>query len=77
MRSLSKLEMESQTMTRFRHIEQSYELGLKLRYYMPLSRSLFLLLKTSTNFLKRLCLGKRYKVSFFVCGEGFLIWKTL
>ncbi|WP_409439010.1 hypothetical protein [Psychromonas sp. GE-S-Ul-11] len=73
--SLSKLEMESETMTRFRRIERSYELGLKLRYYMPLSKTLFLLLKTGTSVLKRLCLGKRYKVSFLYVVKAFLSGK--
>ncbi|WP_413693983.1 hypothetical protein [Psychromonas sp. KJ10-2] len=73
--SLSKLENETIKMVRFRRIERSYELGLKLRYYIPLSRSLFFLLKTGTSVLKRLCLGKRYKVSFLYVVKAFISGK--
>jgi len=70
--SLSKLESEGKAMTRFRRVERSYELGLKLRYYVPLTKALFLLLKTGASVLKRLCVGKRYKVSFLFVVKAFL-----
>ncbi|WP_417696199.1 hypothetical protein [Psychromonas sp.] len=73
--SLSKLESESAKMTRFRRIERSYERGLKLRYYVALPKAIFLLLKTGTSSLKRLCIGKKYQFSFFYVLKAFIFGK--
>jgi len=73
--SLSKLENESTKMARFRRIERSYERGLKLKYYVPRNKAIFLLLKTGTSVLKRLCVGKRYQVSFIYVLKAFLSGK--
>jgi len=73
--SLSRLGNESSKMTTFRRVERSYERGLKLRYYVPLPRALFLLLKTGTSVLQRLCMGKRYQVSFFYVFKAFVLGK--
>lgn len=73
--SLSKLESESTKMNNFRRIERSYERGLKLRYYVPLPRAIFLLLKTATSALKRRLVGKRYQVRFLYVLKAFLSGK--
>jgi len=73
--SLSKLESESTKMNNFRRIERSYERGLKLRYYVPLPRAIFLLLKTGTSALKMRLGGKKYQVSFLYVLKAFLSGK--
>lgn len=73
--SLSRLGSENVKMTTFRRIERSYERGLKLRYYVPLPRAIFLLLKTGMSVLQRLCLGKQYQVSFLYVLKAFVSGK--
>ena len=73
--SLSRLGSESSKMTAFRRIERSYERGLKLRYYVPLPRAIYLLLKTGTSVVQRLCMGKRYQVSFLYVLKAFVSGK--
>ena len=73
--SLSRLESENKKMNRFRRIERSYERGLKLRFYVPLSRALFLLAKTGASDLKRFCVGKKYQVSFLYVLKAFISGK--
>ena len=73
--SLSRLGTENSKMTKFRRIERSYERGLKLRYYVPLPKAIYLLLKTGTSVLQRLCMGKRYQVSFLYVLKAFLSGK--
>lgn len=48
--SLSRLENESQVISRFRQIERAYDLGLTLRHYIPLSRALYICLKQIMKF---------------------------
>lgn len=73
--SLSRLGTENSKMTKFRRIERSYERGLKLRYYVPLPKAIYLLLKTGSSVLQRLCMGKRYQVSFLYVLKAFVSGK--
>lgn len=49
--SLSRLENESQSMTRFRQIERAYDLGITIRHYFPLPKALFILSKQIIKFV--------------------------
>lgn len=43
--SLSRLENESNSIKKFRKLERTYDVGLRLRYYYPLLKQVYLLIK--------------------------------
>ncbi len=60
--SLSKMQNESKQMKEFRKKERSYDLGLRLRYYYPIEKSLMIIFKTITlTFLKKCLLIENTK----------------
>lgn len=50
---LSRLEKEGEKIIAFRKLERSYDTGLTLRYYYPLSHAIFKLLRIFLGFCKR------------------------
>lgn len=49
--NMSRLEIESQTMSRFRKIERTLDLGLTLRHYMMLPTATWILIKSAIKLL--------------------------
>lgn len=73
--SLSRLEKESPKMSKFRRLERSYDLGLRQRYYYPLSRSLFVILKVSFRTLKMRFFRQEYRVYLLPLFKAFVLGK--
>lgn len=57
--SLSRLETESNTMYKFRRKERSYDLGMTLRYYYSIRRSVYILAVVTLHILKCALLKKK------------------
>ena len=62
--SLSRLENESVKVKAFRRLERSYDIGLTLRYYTPLTESIFTILKLLTGTIKKRILKKDNPIFF-------------
>lgn len=61
--SLSRLTIESSELSEFRRKERSCALGLRFRYYVPITKAVLLVLKTFLGGLRKGLVGKQYKVS--------------
>lgn len=70
--SLSRLTQESTKLREFRRLERSCALGLRFRYYSPLIKSVFLVLKTAFGALRKSIVGKQYKVVFLQFLKAFV-----
>jgi len=71
--SLSFLEKESLKITRFRRLEQSYDLGLTLRYYNPLVISVLYIFKMGIAHLKASLSTQRHTINIYHVMKAFLV----
>lgn len=65
--SLSRLESESQVMSRFRQVERAYDLGLTMRHYTPWKQAIFVIFKQAVMF----ALGKLTWLQFVSLCKAF------
>lgn len=65
--SLSRLESESQAMSRFRQVERAYDLGLTMRHYTPWEQAIFVIFKQAV----KLTLGKLTWLQFVALCKAF------
>jgi len=65
--SLSRLESESQVMSRFRQVERAYDLGLTMRHYTPWKQAIFVIFKQAV----KLTLGKLTWLQFVALCKAF------
>lgn len=65
--SLSRLESESQAMSRFRQVERAYDLGLTMRHYTPWKQAIFVIFKQAV----KLTLGKLTWLQFVALCKAF------
>lgn len=65
--SLSRLENESQAMSRFRQVERAYDLGLTIRHYTPWKQAIFVIVKQAV----KLALGKLTWLQFVTLCKAF------
>ncbi|WP_270656144.1 glycosyltransferase family 2 protein [Aeromonas sp. Y293-4] len=65
--SLSRLESESQAMSRFRQVERAYDLGLTMRHYTPWRQAIFVIVKQAV----KLALGKLTWLQFVALCKAF------
>lgn len=71
--SLSRLEKESLKTIKFRRLERSCEIGLTLRYYLPLSRSVFVILWTGLGTLKRIFFMQQHTIDYLPLFKAFVL----
>lgn len=65
--SLSRLESESQAMSRFRQVERAYDHGLTMRHYIPWRQAIFVIVKQAL----KLALGKLTWLQFVALCKAF------
>ncbi|MBP4080790.1 hypothetical protein N7362_06835 [Aeromonas caviae] len=65
--SLSRLESESQAMSRFRQVERAYDHGLTMRHYTPWRQAIFVIVKQAL----KLALGKLTWLQFVALCKAF------
>lgn len=65
--NLSRLESESQAMSRFRQVERAYDLGLTIRHYTPWKQAIFVIFKQAV----KLTLGKLTWLQFVALCKAF------
>ncbi|WP_283709993.1 hypothetical protein [Pseudoalteromonas prydzensis] len=73
--SLSRLEVESEQVTKFRQRERSYDFGMTLRYYYSLPRSVYLLARTMIHILKCKILNKKRTFSIRLLLRAYITGK--
>jgi hypothetical protein len=73
--SLSRLEKEDLKTTKFRRLERSYDQGLTLKYYYPLSKAVSIMLLTGSRTLKRILCMQPHTVDLLSLLKAFLLGK--
>jgi len=73
--SLSRLEIESYTMFKFRQKERSYDLGLTLKYYYSLPYSSYILSRVTLHIFKCTLLKKKRLFSLPLLFKAYLTGK--
>lgn len=73
--SLSRLDVESEQVTKFRQRERSYDFGMTLRYYYSLPRSVYLLARITLHVFKCITLNKRRVFSLRFLFKAYLTGK--
>lgn len=73
--SLSRLEKEDLKTTKFRRLERSYDQGLTLKYYYPLSKAIYILFQRSYHTSKRKLSMQPHDIDFLPLFKAFLFGK--
>ncbi|MBH0044854.1 hypothetical protein [Pseudoalteromonas sp. NZS11_1] len=73
--SLSRLETESERVTKFRQKERSYDFGMTLRYYYSFPRALYILARITLHVLKCILLSKKRVFSILFLFRAYITGK--
>jgi hypothetical protein len=73
--SLSRLENEDSKTTKFRQLERSFSTGLELRYYYPLIKAIWIIIRTGLITFKKMLLGQKHSISFVNLVKAYITGK--